>query len=142
MKDFLISIQRVLVSLQLTVVLIVLGMVLVFAATLDQVNLGIWAVQEKYFRSFIVYTQVGRVAVPVFPGGYLVGGLLLANLVAAHIYRFKLGLKKTGILLAHFGLILLLVGEFLTGLWQQEHHMRISEGETKNYAESFQFNEL
>ena len=33
------------VSLRLTVVLLVLSMVLIFASTLDQVYLGIWAVQ-------------------------------------------------------------------------------------------------
>ena len=106
MKNFLKSVRDFLVSLNLTVVLIVLGMVLVFAATLDQVNLVIWAVQEKYFRSFVVYTQVGRFAVPLFPGGYLVGGLLLANLIAAHIYRFSLTWRKLGIQLTHFGFIL------------------------------------
>ena len=37
------------VSLKLTVVLLALSLILVFAATLDQVNLGIWGVQEKYF---------------------------------------------------------------------------------------------
>ena len=31
----------------------------ILAATLDQVNLGIWAVQEKYFRTFVVHWQVG-----------------------------------------------------------------------------------
>jgi hypothetical protein len=40
------------VSLKLTLLLLVFSMVLIFAATLDQVNLGIWAVQEKYFRAF------------------------------------------------------------------------------------------
>jgi ABC-type transport system involved in cytochrome c biogenesis permease subunit len=39
-------------------------------------------------------------------------------------------------------LILLLVGELLTGLWQQEFNMRINEGETRNYAESYQHVEL
>jgi hypothetical protein len=131
-----------LVSLRLTVVLLLFSMVLVFAGTLDQVNLGIWAVQEKYFRSFVIYTQVGNVALPVFPGGYTIGGLLLANLIAAHVYRFAFTWRKTGIILTHLGLILLLVGELLTGLWQQDYHMRIGEGETKTYAESFHDNEL
>ena len=54
--------------------------------------------------------------VPVFPGGYTIGGLLLLNLVAAHVYRFKFEWKKSGILLTHLGLIVLLVGELLTGL--------------------------
>jgi hypothetical protein len=131
-----------LVSLKLTIVLLVFSMVLVFAATLDQVNLGIWAVQEKYFRSFVVYTQVGRFALPVFPGGYTVGGLLLANLIAAHVFRFAFSWRKAGIVLTHLGLIVLLVGELLSGIWQEDFHLRLTEGEMKNYAESFQRYEL
>jgi len=136
------QIRDLFVSLKLTVALLVFGLILIFAATLDQVNLGIWAVQAKYFRSFIVYTNVGALAVPVFPGGYLIGGLLLVNLIAAHVYRFTFAWRKTGILLAHLGLILLLVGELLSGLWQEDYAMRLTEGETKNYAESFRENEL
>jgi hypothetical protein len=89
MNDSFRQIRDFFVSLKLTVVLLVLGMILVFAATLDQVNLGIWAVQEKYFRSFFVLTRVGNVPVPVFPGGYLIGGVMLINLIAAHVYRFS-----------------------------------------------------
>lgn len=142
MKTFLLEIRDGIVSLKLTVVLLLLGLLLVFAATLDQVNLGIWAVQAKYFRSFIVWTRLGDATIPMFPGGYAIGGLLLVNLVAAHIYRFKLAWRKSGILLVHFGLILLLVGELLSGLWQDDLHMTINEGEKKNYAESFRDHEL
>ena len=142
MKDTLASLRDFLVSLKLTVALLVFGMILVFAATLDQVNLGVWAVQEKYFRSFIVYTRAGDFALPIFPGGYFLGGLLLCNLLAAHLYRFACSWKKTGILLAHVGLVLLLVGELLSGLWQKDYAMRLTESETKNYAESFRDNEL
>lgn len=142
MKPFLRALRDFLVSLKLTVVLLVFGMLLVFAATLDQVNLGIWAVQEKYFRSFIVYGRFGEFAVPMFPGGYVIGGLLLANLIAAHLYRFSLTWRKLGIQLAHAGLIILLLGELFTGLLQEDYQMRIGRGETVNYAESFRDNEL
>ncbi len=126
------------VSLQLTVVLLILSLVLVFVATLDQVNLGIWAVQEKYFRSlFVMWTAPGTgLALPVFPGGYLIGSLLLLNLVFAHIYRFQLTWKKLGIQLAHAGIILLLIGELLTGLLQQDSYLRLDTGETKSFSES------
>ena len=126
------------VSLQLTVALLVLSIVLVFVATLDQVNLGIWAVQEKYFRSFFVMGHVPGSAVtfPIFPGGYFIGGLLLLNLLAAHIHRFQLTWKKLGIQLAHSGVILLLIGELLTGLLQQDSMLRLDTGETKPYSES------
>lgn len=136
------DVRDFLVSLKLTIVLLVFSMVLVFAATLDQVNLGIWAVQEKYFRSFIVYSQVGKASLPIFPGGYAIGGLLLANLIAAHVYRFAFTWRKSGIFLTHLGLIVLLIGELLTGLWQEDSHLRVTEGETKNYAESFRQHEL
>lgn len=144
MNDTLRQFRDFFVSLQLTVVLLILSMILVFVATLDQVNLGIWAVQEKYFRSFAVLWQIpgSTIAIPVFPGGYFLGGLLLINLVCAHVYRFQMSWKKSGIQLSHAGLILLLVGELITGLMQQESFMRMDTGETKRYSESFHQNEL
>lgn len=127
---------RFFTSLKLTVVLLTLSIILVFLATLDQVTLGIWAVQEKWFRSFIVIHFVKGVPVPVFPGGYFIGGLLLVNLVVTHLYRFRLSWKKAGIHITHGGLILLLVGELITGIFQREYQMRMDEGETKNFSES------
>ena len=132
------------VSLKLTVVLMALSIVLVFWATLAQVQLGIWGVQEKFFRTFFVLEHIPgtNIPFPVFPGGYFIGGLLLINLVVAHISRFKLSWRKSGIFLTHLGLIVLLLGELFTGLWQEEYQMRLDEGETKNYSESYLFNEL
>ena len=142
MNDVVRQFRDFFVSLKLTVVLLALGMVLVFAATLDQTNLGIWGIQQKWFRSFFVLQDVGGVPVPIFPGGYFIGGLLFINLVAAHVYRFKFAWRKSGIFLTHLGLILLLVGELLTGLWQQDFQMRLEEGETKSYSESYTLSEL
>jgi len=132
------------VSIRLTVVLLIMSMILVFAATLAQVELGVWGVQQKYFHSFFVMQVIPQtgITVPAFPGGYLIGGLLLINLLAAHIYRFKLEWRKSGIQLTHAGLILLLVGELLTGLLAEESLMRIDEGQTKHYSESYRQYEL
>ena len=132
---------RFLSSLGLTVTLLALSMVLIFLATLDQVDLGIYAVQEKWFRSWIVVHFIGKVGF-LYPGGYTLGFLLLFNLIAAHATRFKMTWKKSGIFLTHFGLILLLLGEFFTGILQEDFQMRIDEGQTKNYSESFRDNEL
>ena len=142
MNDTLRQFRDFFVSLRLTVVLLVFGMILVFAATIDQVHLGIWAIQEKWFRSLIVLQEVRGVPVPIFPGGYMIGGFLLINLIAAHIYRFKLTWMKSGIHLTHVGLILLLIGELFTGLWQEDFSMRLVQGQPKNYSESFHDNEL
>jgi hypothetical protein len=132
------------VSLKLTVVLLSLSIILIFWGTLAQVKLGIWGVQEQYFHTFFVLATIPgtSIPVPVFPGGYFLGGLLLINLVAAHLYRFKFEWKKAGIQLTHFGLILLLVGELLTSLLQVESNMRLDVGQTKRYSESYRLNEL
>ena len=142
MKSLLRKVRNFFVSLRLTVVLLVFGLLLVFAATLDQTNLGIWGIQQKWFRSFVVVQEIRGVPVPLFPGGYLIGGLLLVNLISAHVYRFRLAWDKAGILLTHTGLILLLIGELLSGLWQEDYNLRLTAGETRNYAESYRFNEL
>lgn len=144
MRPFLSSTIALFTSLRLTVVLIVLSILLVVAATLDQMNLGLLAVQEKYLRAFIVFGRLPgtNIAVPLFPGGYLVGGLLLLNLLAAHVYRFRFSWRSAGVQLTHAGLILLLVGELLTGLWQRESLLQLREGETRRYMEDFHRNEL
>ena len=143
-KDVKTLLVRFFTSLELTVVLLVMSIILVFVATLDQVNLGIWEVQQKYFHSFFVMWRPagGGFGIPIFPGGYLIGGLLFVNLVAAHVYRFKFQWRRAGIIIAHAGLIVLLVGELLTGLWQHEYQMQLAPGETKSYAESFRRYEL
>jgi hypothetical protein len=132
------------VSLKLTIVLLVLSIVLIFWATLAQVDLGVWGVQEKFFHWFFVLERIPgtKFPIPVFPGGYSIGGFLLINLIAAHIYRFKLSWKKLGIQLTHFGIILLLIGELLSGIFQKESQMPLDEGETKNYSESYRDIEL
>jgi hypothetical protein len=133
-----------LTSLKLTIFCLACAMVLVFVGTLDQVHIGIYEAQNRYFKSFFLYFTPPRTTlrIPWFPGGYVIGGLLLVNLIAAHVSRFKFSWKKAGILLVHSGLILLLVGQLLTGLFQVESQLRLNQGETKNYSESFYHDEL
>jgi hypothetical protein len=131
-------------SLRLTVALLILSIILIFVATLDQVHLGVWGVQEKYFRAFFVFARIRGtdVSLPVFPGGYLLGAFLLPNLLVAHFCRFRLSWRKSGIWLTHIGLILLLVGQGLSGLLQKDNHIRMDIGQTRRYSESFREAEL
>lgn len=131
-------------SLRLTVACLVLGMLLVFFGTLAQVELGLFKAQNEYFRSFFVFWGPKGAAwkIPVFPGGYLVGGVLLINLVASHIKRFKFTRDKAGIWMVHFGLILLLLGQLMTDLLSRESMLHLREGESKNYSEASRQAEL
>ena len=137
-------IVRALTSLRLTVALLCAGLVLVFVGTLAQVHEGLYQAQTRYFKSWFVWKPtIGDSTWPILlPGGYLIGTLLLANLLAAHAARFKLTKKKIGILLIHFGVILLLVGQLLTDAFSTESAMRLAEGESRNYSQDFRANEL
>ncbi|CAN5438035.1 hypothetical protein BH20VER3_BH20VER3_05930 [soil metagenome] len=129
---------RILSSLRLTVACLGLGMLLVFLGTLAQVHLGIHAVQARYFQSLIIFWAPPGASwkIPVLPGGYLLGMVLAVNLIAAHAVRFQLTKKKIGIILLHLGVILLLIGQLLTGLFARETQMRINEGQTAAYSEA------
>ena len=134
-----------LTSLKLTIFCLACAMVLVFLGTLDQVHIGVYEAENRYFKSlFLFFTLPGtHLRIPWFPGGYIVGTLLLINLVVAHIARFKLSWKKAGILLLHSGLILLLVGQLFADIFiDLESQMRLDQGQTKNYSESLYHDEL
>ena len=135
---------RVLSSLRLTIICLCAGMVLIFVGTLAQVHLGIHEVQVRYFGSLLVYWTIPGTAVklPCFPGGYLIGSVLLVNLIAAHSVRFRLSWKKSGIIMLHSGVILLLIGQLLTGLFAHETQMRLNNGQTLGYSESPRETEL
>lgn len=133
----------VLTSLKLTVICLAFSMVLVFVGTLAQVDEGLYAAQERYFKSFFIYLETKTLwRIPIFPGGYLVGSILLINLLAAHAKRFQISRKKAGILMIHAGLILLLLGQLFTDILSRESALDFQEGQSKNYSQDFRKNEL
>jgi hypothetical protein len=151
-------------SLRLTVTLFFLSILLVFFGTLAQVDQGLYTVLHRYFRTGIawipsqVFVTFGQKFLDVpptvkwtstfpFPGGWLLGTLLLVNLVTAHgllLHKWiraygwsaKLGavlLKRTGIFLLHGGIVLIMLGELITGVFATESFMEITEGASANF---------
>ncbi len=146
------NVLRPLASLRLTVVLFVLCMFLVFCGTLAMRDAGLWATLHGYFRTsiawipFQVFVPFGEVFLGLpqnfhiggsfpFPGGWILGGALLINLLAAHIVRFRFTWKRSGILLIHSGLIVMMLGELVTGLFAVESVMPIKIDEYAGYSQ-------
>jgi ABC-type transport system involved in cytochrome c biogenesis permease subunit len=114
-----------LASLRLTVALFAMAIFLVFAGTLAQVDKDIWDVMNQYFRAFFAWIDLqvffppaffagGAPTVPGgfwFPGGWLIGGAMGINLVAAHALRFKVQARGPRLLA---GLGVIAVGVALT----------------------------
>jgi hypothetical protein len=144
-----------LASLKLTVVLFVLSLILVFCGTLAQIDKGIWVVVHDYFRSAFLWIPLyiffprtmksgwllSHVFIP-YPGGWTIGTALLINVVAAHLVRFKLSWKRSGIILTHAGLIVLMLGELVTGMFAVENKMSIPTGLASNFVENTEAVEL
>ncbi len=92
-------------SLRLTIVCLAFAIVLVVVGTLGQVDLGIYAAQKKYFDTFFVWHQFGAngPTLPILPGGWLLGSLLVVNLLAAHFVRFTLGWWRLALVMLILG---------------------------------------
>jgi ABC-type transport system involved in cytochrome c biogenesis permease subunit len=96
---------QVLGSLKMTVVLFALSMVIVLVGTLAQEDLNMVEVKQRYFTSWIAQMRLEDFVPQAFvrhdpmqftfpfPGGALVGVLLLVNLIAAKVTRFHLRAK-------------------------------------------------
>ena len=129
-------------SLKLTVALFALSLVIVLVGTLAQDEMNMLEVKQRYFTSWIAqlhiddlfpkaffphdvdkpYTLLGIPSIP-FPGGALIGFLLMVNLVAAKSTRFRL--QASGGRLAA-GTLFMLLGFAVTGLVISSGHS--SEG--------------
>ncbi|MDP6905459.1 MAG: hypothetical protein QF406_13560 [Verrucomicrobiota bacterium] len=165
MKDN--PIFKLFTSLWLTVALLSLSLVIIFLGTLAQEPMGLNIAVERFFKSWFV-DQVameaaikksaelfgsgvspvtseqilGESGLPVFPGGYLVGTLLLMNLLVAYYQRFEWSTKKAGVYVSHLGIITLLVGQIITDILQEESFVHLERGDRRNYSVSFDDNAL
>ena len=134
----------VLTSARLTLMCLAVAVVVVVAGTLAQTGGASYQAQARYFRSFFVWWSLGDtgVSLPILPGAYTVGAVLLLNLVAVRVKRFGISLKEPGGLLIGAGLILLLIGQLLADRLSERAAMRLTRGAASNYAEDLVRQEL
>jgi hypothetical protein len=132
------AIQKVwngLSSLALTIACLAFLMVIVVACTLAQVRLGTVGAVNLYMRAWFYWMDLGPLSVPIFPAGATIGVVFLLNLFAVQIRRLELSWRKAGIWIVHAGLILLFVGEFVSGGYQVDGQLAFEEGQTASYVE-------
>jgi hypothetical protein len=219
-RSTLLVIGKTIASIRLTVVLFALLIFIVLAGTLAQAEYSNLTAIDQYFRCIFtkvefkvffprgssLHSTMGDAWFP-FPGGWLIGGVMLVNLVSAHAFRFKitgkgqklwigvgvtaLGIiaafwavisvfdvdgtqremssyfrillqlaqgggaaiilmvgcsllfkKRAGIVVLHLGIILLMISELLTGAYSVEANLRLTVGQSLNYADEYHVAEL
>jgi hypothetical protein len=123
---FFIAILRRIASLKLTVVLLLILAVLVIGGTVTQAGSGIHAAQARVFGSWLIWLAG---AFPL-PGMLLVSLLLFLNLLATVIFRLRYRWPQAGLVLVHYGLLLLIGGGFFITVTAREYSLTLGEGES------------
>ncbi len=129
----------------LATVLLVLLMILTWLATLEQVQHGLYPTLEKYFnyREAFAFPDAGIISeklagksLPPLPGGFWVCALLALNLTLGGIIRMRKGWRTAGVLIAHFGIIFMIVAGGVAHFKEQRGVMMLREGQTADFAQS------
>lgn len=122
-----------------TVLLLILG-ILTWLATLEQIDHGLYETLNKYFdwKSVVIFPEVKGIRWPIpLPGGYWTGALLFVNLLLGGVVHIRKGWKHIGNLIAHAGILLMLLAGGVAHHFSERGHMPVSEGETSNVAEDY-----
>ena len=109
---------------------------LTFFGTLEQVDHGIYEVQQRYFNSPFLVHRIGDVPIPM-PGGALLLPLLFINLICGGFIRIKKTRSRIGILIAHLGIALLLISGFITYGFSFDGHLTLYEDEQSDEFQSY-----
>lgn len=111
--------------------------VLLVFGTLAQRTIGLYRAQELYFSSWLL------MAGPMpLPGGRLTLLVVFVSLLTHLCLPKTWAWRRAGLLIAHLGALLLLVGGFTTAYFSSEGSMVIPEGESSNYVSDYRNKEL
>ena len=86
--------------------------VLTYLGTIEQVNVGLYEAQKKYFESMIVVHWLGPIPI-VLPGVYLLLVLFTVNLIAGGIIRLRKNKNTIGNLITHLGMLMMVFAAFV-----------------------------
>ena len=107
-------------------------LVLTLLGTLEQIDHGLFAAQQKYFNSLFVMQEVfGKPILPL-PGVYLLLILLFVNLTLGGVLRFRPSWSHVGVLIVHLGILFMLLGGLVTFKYSTDGHLTLYEGERSN----------
>ncbi len=123
-------------SYGLATVLFLLLLLLTYLGTIEQVEMGLFETQKKYFDSlFLVHEFFG---VPMLlPGVYLLLVILAVNLIVGGMIRLRKHKTTIGVLIAHFGILFMMFGGLVKFEFGEEGHMTLFENQRSNAFQSY-----
>ena len=107
--------------------------IILVAGTIMQKYAGLYTAQQRYFASFFFFLW-GIVPLPAVKSVLLLLAIsLTAKLAQAHIWTRK----KLGSNIVHAGVLVLLLGPFVTGYDKIEGAIYLEQGQSKAYVEDY-----
>ena len=125
-KSFLSKLYDFFSGYLLAVILLTFLLALTYFGTMAQVKMGLYEASEKYFESFFLVDKIGSVPV-LLPGVYLVSALLFLNLSLGAIVRARKSWRRPGMLIAHSGILYILLAGFVAYHYTKEGNMLLYE---------------
>lgn len=107
-------------------------MILLVVGTIAQKDIGILTSQQTYFASY-VYT-LGFVPLP---GGITLISILFINLLAKFLFKSEWSWKRSGTIITHFGILILIVGGLLSYVTSKEGYLMVQEGASSATIEDY-----
>jgi hypothetical protein len=103
-------------------------MILLVAGTIAQHEMGLYAAQQKFFNSFVIW------AGPVpFPGGIVLLSVFTISLLAKFIFASPWRWVKAGVILAHLGALIVMCGGLISAVSQRDGYMILQQGQPTPY---------
>lgn len=134
--DLLAASLRVLGSFGFAVVLLLILTALTFFGTLYQVEHGLFEAQKRFFDSLFFVATLGPFGIPL-PGARLVLLVFGVNLIVGGLLRIRKSTATFGIIIAHLGILLMLVAGEVKYSLSTDGHLKIWPNETKDEYESY-----
>ena len=143
LKNLPLILFRIFTSYGLVVVVLFFMLVLTLLGTLAQTTRGIYDVVEAYFDSAFVVHRFEHVFGTDFsfplplPGAYLLMVILFINLLCGAIIKARKDWRRPGMLVAHGGILLLLLGGMVSTHYSDRGFMQLFESGQGNEFVSF-----
>ncbi|MDX9972589.1 MAG: cytochrome c biogenesis protein ResB [FCB group bacterium] len=131
------SIFAFLASYAFATVIFLFLLLLTFVGTLEQVDMGLYETQQKYFNSIFLVHKFFDTVPMLLPGVQLLLILLAINLIAGGIIRLRKRATTVGVLIAHFGILVLMFGGWVKYAYAEEGHLTLFEKQQSSVFESY-----
>ena len=107
-------------------------MILLVIGTIAQKYIGLYASLHLYFASFITF--IGPIP---FPGGFTLMTILFINMLMKFLIFSEWSWQKSGTILTHLGVLILIIGGGITAATQKEGFLIIKQGESSTTIEDY-----